>query len=56
MGRFLMVEDWLSVFARYSDANAAASPAGQQALAHGLSEEGARAMITGRGDKRCRDR
>jgi hypothetical protein len=47
MGRFFNeVEDWLSVFARYSDAGSAASPAGQQALAHGLSEEGARAMIT----------
>ena len=40
------MEDWLSVFARYSDAGSATSPAGQQALAHGLSEEGARAMIT----------
>jgi len=47
MGRFFNeVEDWLSAFARYSDAGSSASPAGQQALAHGLSEEGARAMIT----------
>ena len=47
MGRFFNeVEDWLSAFARYSDAGSTASPAGQQALAHGLSEEGARAMIT----------
>ena len=47
MGRFFNeVEDWLSAFARYSDVGSTTSPARQQALAHGLSEEGARAMIT----------
>ena len=46
MGRFFNeVEDWLSAFARYGDAGSGNVPAGQQALAHGLSEEGARAMI-----------
>ncbi len=47
MGRFFNeVEDWLSAFARYGDAGSGNMPAGQQALAHGLSEEGARAMTT----------
>ena len=47
MGRFFNeVEDWLSAFARYGDAGSGNVPAGQQALAQGLSEEGARAMIT----------
>ena len=47
MGRFFNeVEDWLSVFAKFSDQNASRSDGGQEALAQGLSEEGARAMIT----------
>ena len=47
MGRFFNeVEDWLSAFARYGDTGSGNMPAGQPALAHGLSEEGARAMIT----------
>ncbi|MGB1545491.1 MAG: MotA/TolQ/ExbB proton channel family protein [Candidatus Puniceispirillaceae bacterium] len=47
MGRFFNeVEDWLSVFAKFSDLTASRSDGGQQALAQGLSEEGARAMIT----------
>ncbi len=46
MGRFFNeVEDWLSAFARYSDSNNTPA-AGQQALAQGLSEEGARALIS----------
>ena len=47
MGRFFNeVEDWLSVFAKFSDQTSSRSDGGQQALAQGLSEEGARAMIT----------
>ena len=47
MGRFFNeVEDWLSAFAKFSDQTASRSDGGQQALAQGLSEEGARAMIT----------
>ena len=47
MGRFFNeVEDWLSAFAKFSDQTASRSDGGQQALARGLSEEGARAMIT----------
>ncbi len=47
MGRFFNeVEDWLSAFAKFSDQTASRSGGGQQALAQGLSEEGARAMIT----------
>ena len=47
MGRFFNeVEDWLSAFAKFSDQTARHSDGGQQALAQGLSEEGARAMIT----------
>jgi hypothetical protein len=47
MGRFFNeVEDWLSAFARYGDTDSGNMSAGQSALAHGLSEEGARAMIT----------
>ena len=47
MGRFFNeVEDWLSAFAKFSDQTANRSGDGQQALAQGLSEEGARAMIT----------
>ena len=47
MGRFFNeVEDWLSAFAKFSDQTAIRSDGGQQALAQGLSEEGARAMIT----------
>ena len=47
MGRFFNeVEDWLSAFAKFSDQTATRSDGGQQALAQGLSEEGARAMIT----------
>jgi hypothetical protein len=47
MGRFFNeVEDWLSAFARYGDTGSGNMPGGQPALAHGLSEEGARAMIT----------
>ena len=47
MGRFFNeVEDWLSAFAKFSDKTAIRSDGGQQALAQGLSEEGARAMIT----------
>ena len=47
MGRFFNeVEDWLSAFAKFSDQTASRSDGGQQALALGLSEEGARAMIT----------
>ena len=47
MGRFFNeVEDWLSAFAKFSDQTASRSDSGQQALAQGLSEEGARAMIT----------
>ena len=46
MGRFFNeVEDWLSAFAKFSDQTASRSDGGQQALAQGLSEEGARAMI-----------
>ena len=46
MGRFFNeVEDWLSAFAKFSDQTASRSDSGQQALARGLSEEGARAMI-----------
>jgi hypothetical protein len=44
MGRFFNeVEDWLSAFARFGDSNG--TGAGNQMLAQGLSEEGARAMI-----------
>ena len=47
MGRFFNeVEDWLSAFAKFSDQTASRSDGVQQALAQGLSEEGARAMIT----------
>ena len=47
MGRFFNeVEDWLSAFAKFSDQTASRPDSGQQALAQGLSEEGARAMIT----------
>ena len=47
MGRFFNeVEDWLSAFAKFSDQTASRSDGGQQALAQGLNEEGARAMIT----------
>ena len=47
MGRFFNeVEDWLSAFAKFSDQTGSRSDIGQQALAQGLSEEGARAMIT----------
>ena len=47
MGRFFNeVEDWLSAFAKFSDQTASRPDGGQQALAQGLSEEGARAMIT----------
>lgn len=47
MGRFFNeVEDWLSAFAKFSDQTSIRSDSGQQALAQGLSEEGARAMIT----------
>ena len=47
MGRFFNeVEDWLSAFAKFSDQTASRSDSGQQALAQGLSEEGARAMVT----------
>ena len=47
MGRFFNeVEDWLSVFAKFSDQTASRFDGGQEALAQGLSEEGARAMIT----------
>ena len=47
MGRFFNeVEDWLSAFAKFSDQTGSRSDGGQQALAQGLSEEGARAMIT----------
>ena len=47
MGRFFNeVEDWLSAFAKFSDQTSIRSDGGQQALAQGLSEEGARAMIT----------
>lgn len=46
MGRFFNeVEDWLSAFARFGDVNTAA-PSGHGALAQGLSEEGARAVIS----------
>lgn len=45
MGRFFNeVEDWLSAFARFGDS--AGTGTGNQALAQGLSEEGARAMIS----------
>jgi len=44
IGRFFNeVEDWLSAFAKYNDATV--STQGTQALAEGLSEEGARAVI-----------
>ena len=44
IGRFFNeVEDWLSAFAKYNDASV--SNQGTQALAEGLSEEGARAVI-----------
>ena len=47
MGRFFNeVEDWLSAFARFSDLSASPSDPGRQALAQGLSEEGARAMVS----------
>ena len=47
MGRFFNeVEDWLSAFARFSDLSASPSAPGRQALAQGLSEEGARAMVS----------
>ena len=47
MGRFFNeVEDWLSAFAKFSDQTASPPDGGRQALAQGLSEEGARAMIT----------
>lgn len=47
MGRFFNeVEDWLSAFARYGDVGGAPTGTGQQALAAGLSEEGARALIS----------
>lgn len=45
MGRFFNeVEDWLSAFARFGDSTGTGT--GNQALAQGLSEEGARAMIS----------
>lgn len=45
MGRFFNeVEDWLSAFARYNDLNAQTGT-GSPALAQGLSEEGARALL-----------
>ncbi|MGC6537261.1 MAG: biopolymer transporter ExbB [Candidatus Puniceispirillaceae bacterium] len=45
IGRFFNeVEDWLSAFAKYNDATVGGSGTG--ALAEGLSEEGARALIT----------
>ncbi len=47
MGRFFNeVEDWLSAFARFGDSSGAVGNAGNHMLAQGLSEEGARAMIT----------
>lgn len=46
MGRFFNeVEDWLSAFARYNDLNSQSGNSGSAALAHGLSEEGARALL-----------
>lgn len=47
MGRFFNeVEDWLSAFTKFSDLSPANSSGPEHAvLAHGLSEEGARAMI-----------
>ena len=47
MGRFFNeVEDWLSAFARYNDVTDGNGSTGHAGLAAGLSEEGARAMIT----------
>jgi hypothetical protein len=46
MGRFFNeVEDWLSAFARYNDISEKGGTGGSEALASGLSEEGARAML-----------
>jgi hypothetical protein len=46
MGRFFNeVEDWLSAFARYNDLNTQSGSSGSSALAQGLSEEGARALL-----------
>ena len=46
IGRFFNeVEDWLSAFAKYNDTSAA-STGSTSALAEGLSEEGARALIS----------
>ena len=46
MGRFFNeVEDWLSAFARYNDLNSQSGNSGSAALAHGLSEECARALL-----------
>lgn len=47
MGRFFNeVEDWLSAFARYNDASDGPAATSSSGLASGLSEEGARAMIS----------
>ena len=46
MGRFFNdLEDWLSAFARFNDSNATSIPS-QNALASGMSEEAARALIS----------
>lgn len=46
MGRFFNeVEDWLSAFAKFGD-GASIQQGGHQALAQGLSEEGARALLS----------
>ena len=45
MGRFFNeLEDWLSAFARFNDSNTASGAHG--ALAHGMSEEAARALLS----------
>lgn len=45
MGRFFNeLEDWLSAFARFNDSNTAGGAHG--ALAHGMSEEAARALLS----------
>lgn len=47
MGRFFNeVEDWLSAFARYNDVSEGSGGGGHSGLAAGLSEEGARAMVS----------
>ena len=47
MGRFFNeLEDWLSAFARFNDSSPSSNAIGQSALASGMSEEAARAVLS----------